>query len=106
MSAILVGVLSYVVVAGALPSTGHDRVVAVVVAHDEELTVLGDGPVASDLREVAERPDATLTTTVEGMSYYLLDGPHDFDSDDVAALGRVYGVSSTSPASRSTSRSV
>lgn len=83
---------SYVVVAGTVQSTGSDTVEAVVVSRGTTVTVLGTSAVASDLREVAERPDADLDTITAGMGYHLISGPHVFDSDDVDALAAVYGL--------------
>ena len=83
---------SYFVVSGSPPGTGSDVVEALVVSRGDELVVLGTGPVASDLRDVAGWPGATIESVTSGLAYHLVDGPHVFDSDDLDALAAVYGL--------------
>ena len=99
-SAILVGVLSYAAVYGAVSGIGHDEIVAVVGDDGQGALVVGDGPVVDDLRDIIEGgldgadPHERLLWLTRGLTYYTVVGPHDFEGvlDDTEVIARAHAL--------------
>jgi hypothetical protein len=100
VSAILVGVLSYIAVAGSIEGIGHDRYVAVIGDDGDRSAVIGTGNIGDDLTEQIGLPnpgvdaDERLEHLTRGMSYFLLIGPYTFEGDlsDLPAVAATYGL--------------
>jgi hypothetical protein len=87
---------SYAVIYGAPPGIGHGDLVALVVSDGDTTIVYGDSDVADDLREeAADEPGINLVLLLTGLSYYRIDGPHEFEGDTATAgppLAATYGL--------------
>lgn len=98
--AILLVVVSYVAVAGAEQGIGHDKVLAVVGDDGSEMRVIGRGNVADDLTDRITGdipwldPHERLIWATEGMTYFTISGPHDFEGTirDLPAVAAIYGL--------------